>query len=118
MPPFAPRRARGSFIAATARAENPDWIDAKLNIEPIENAENSEPIETKEPIESREPAEPIDSTEPDEPMERIDPTEPMERMEPEKPIDRSEPPLLSWPGFFAMRALCNAGRSRRNVGGD
>ncbi len=72
MPPFAPRRARGSFIAATARAENPDWIDAKLNIEPIE---------------------------------------------PEEPMLSSEPPLFTWPGFFAMRALCNAGRSRRNVGG-
>jgi hypothetical protein len=43
--------------------------------------------------------------------------EPIDRMDPEEPMDRSEPPPVTWPGFFAMRALCLAGRSRPNVGG-
>jgi hypothetical protein len=104
-------------MVRTERAANPEAIDAKLHIDPMENAENNEPSEANEPIEATEPAEPIDRIEPDEPMDRTEPVEPIDRSDPEEPIDRTEPPLVAWLGFFAMRALCLAARPGWNVGG-
>jgi hypothetical protein len=111
--------ARGLFMVRNDRAANADWMDAKLNIEPTENADISEASEANEPIDTIEPAEPIDKMDPEEPMDRIEPVEPIDRIDPEEPMLSSEPPLLPWllarifpwPAFFAMRALCLAGRS-------
>src|ERR1700761_5781256 len=112
-----PASRDGTEMASRGGAENADATDAKLNSDPMENADISEPSEANEPMDSSEPAEPIDSTDPAEPMDRIEPVEPIDRMDPEEPMLRSEPALVAWPGCFAMRALCNASRVGRNVGG-
>ena len=85
-------------------AEKPDRIEAKLQIEPIENAHAKLPSDAKEPIEANEPAEPIDRIEPADPMDRIEPVEPMDRIEPFEPIERREVPSPPGPGEppFAM----------------
>jgi hypothetical protein len=108
--------ARGSFMVRIDRAAKPDAIDAKLHIEPIENADISEASEANEPIDAIEPVEPMDSIDPAEPIDRIEPVEPIDRMDPLEPMLRSDPPFFPWPAFFAMRALCLAGRSGWNVG--
>jgi len=57
----------------------PEKIDAKLRIEPTENAD------------ANDPAEPIERIDPDEPIDRMEPLEPIDKIEPEEPIDNSEP---------------------------
>lgn len=86
----------------SAREENPDATDAKLQIEPIENAEAKLASEANEPMEASEPAEPIDSTEPAEPMERIEPVEPIDRIDPDEPMLRSEPPARPGPEELSL----------------
>jgi hypothetical protein len=98
-------RARGPLGSPqpfSARAENPDATDAKLQIEPTENAEAKLPSEANEPMEASEPADPIESTEPAEPMERIDPVEPIDRIDPDEPMLRIEPPALPGPEELSL----------------
>ena len=73
------------------QAENPDRIEAKLSMEPIENADAREPREAKEPMEANELAEPIDRTEPAEPIDRIDPEEPIDKIDLFDPMLGIEP---------------------------
>ena len=98
---------RGSPQPRSVPDEKPDRIEAKLQIEPIENADAKLPSDAREPIEANDPAEPIDSTEPADPMDRIDPVEPMDRIEPFEPIERREVPSPPGPGEppFAMVTL-------------
>ena len=84
-------------------AEKPDRTEAKLQIEPIENADAKLPSDPKEPIEANDPAEPMDRIDPAEPMDRIDPVEPMDRIEPFAPMDRIELPSPPGPGEPPVR---------------
>ena len=94
--------------------EKPDRTEAKLQIEPIENADAKLPSDAKEPIEANDPAEPMDRIDPAEPMDRIDPVEPMDRIEPFAPMDRIELPSPPGPGEppVAMIVLWHPHRHR------
>ena len=80
--------------------------EAKLNSEPIDQADAKLPSEANDPMAAKDPAEPIDRIDPAEPIDRIDPVEPIDRIEPLEPIDRIEPPALPARGelrFFMIR---------------